>query len=100
MKVSPNTCTQRYLNVVLKSIICLTVVLAAMNSEPQIAVCTTGCFLEYVSMIVLLTMCIMSVTDYLVVTPCIKLAFSYAVNITGFLSGFGVSWEIHSLTSP
>ena len=40
-------CTSRYLSVYLISMICSVAVLAAINSDPYVAVYTVACFLEY-----------------------------------------------------
>ena len=46
---------RRYVKVCLMSMICFVAVLAAINSEPYVAVSTVACFLEYQSTGALLT---------------------------------------------
>ena len=60
--------TPRYLSVFLRSIICSVSVLAAMNSEPYVAVSTVACLFENQSVGVVLMKCNTTVTDFPVTT--------------------------------
>ena len=56
--------TPRYLSVFLRSMICSVAVLAATNSEPDVAVSTVTCLLENQSVGVVLKKCNTAVTDF------------------------------------
>ena len=74
--------TPKYLRVYVKSTICLVAVLAATNSDPNVAVSTDACFLEYQSVGVLLQKWKHAVSDTPVARQWWRLASRVVVVVT------------------
>ena len=92
--------TPRYLSVFLRSMICSFAVLAAMNSEPYVAVSTVAYLFENQSVGVVWTKCNTAVTDFPVTMSWSRLASRNVVVIALFPNGLGMSFGISSLTFP
>ena len=92
--------TPRYPRVFLRSMICSVAVLAATNSEPQVAVSTLAYLFENQSVGVVLTKCNTAVTDFPATMSCSNLASENWVAITLFPNDLGISFGIYSLTFP
>ena len=75
-------------------------VLAAINSEPYVAVSTVACLFEYQSIGVVLMKCNTTVTDFPVKISWSRLASKKVVVITLLLISLGMSFRISSLILP
>ena len=104
--------TPRYYSVALLALICSIDVLAALDSAPNVAVLTVGCFLLNQSKGVLLMEWRIAVTALPLSAPCMRFASAYVNNRTGlpldggrldgcfsFAPAYGVLAQFWSITS-